>query len=53
MKTDIKRHFKAVQWTTEHTLTVEQRKKMFEDKLQRAQIAQQRLKQREVLCGGR
>jgi hypothetical protein len=40
-------------WLKGSTLTPEQSKKLFEDKIKRAQIMQSALKKREVLCGGR
>lgn len=47
MKADIRKVFRAIKWTTEHTLTPEQRKQLFLNKLERARLASQALRTRE------
>jgi hypothetical protein len=49
MKIDVKKTDRAIKWVTEHTLTAEQRKKLIEEKLKRAEQAHHALKHREGL----
>jgi len=50
--TDIRQKQQA-EWLKTHTLTPAQLKQLFENKLRRAAVMHQALKQREVLCGDR
>ena len=52
-KTDIRKNFRTVRWTTEHTVTPEQFKLMIAEKYERARQASLALKQREARVGGR
>jgi hypothetical protein len=47
MKTDIKKTARATKWLTEHTLSAEQRQQLIADKIERARLLHQALKQRE------
>jgi hypothetical protein len=38
MKVDIKKRFREVQWTTEHSLTAEQFQKLIMQKVKRAEV---------------
>jgi hypothetical protein len=38
MKVDIKKRFREVQWTTEHSLTAEQFQKLIVQKVKRAEV---------------
>ena len=38
MKIDIKKRFREVQWTTEHSLTAEQFQKLIVQKVKRAEV---------------
>lgn len=49
MKVDIQKQLRSIRWLTENTLTEEQRKQLFKEKLERAAIAHQALKRREDL----
>ena len=42
MKVDIKKRFREVQWTTEHSLTAEQFQKLIVQKVKRAEVVAQR-----------
>jgi len=47
MKIDVKKTTRAITWVTEHTLTAEQRKKLIEEKLKRAEQAHHALRQQQ------
>jgi hypothetical protein len=47
IKTDLKRNFNEVKWLTQHTLSEEQRKQVFRDKLERAERMQLKAKAQE------
>jgi hypothetical protein len=47
MKTDIKKTSRAITWLTEHTLSAEQRQQLIAEKIERARLLHQALKQRE------
>ena len=53
MKVDIQKQVRSIRWLTEHTLTEEQRKQLFKEKLERAAQGHRSLKQREALYKGR
>jgi len=44
---------KEVNWLKQHTLTPEQLKQLFENKLARAAQSYEAMRKREILCGGR
>jgi hypothetical protein len=47
MKTDIKKTARAMKWLTEHTLSAEQRQQLIAEKMERARVLHQALRQRE------
>lgn len=47
MKTDIKKTARSIQWLTEHTLSEQQRQQLIAEKMERARLLHQALKQRE------
>ena len=48
---DIKKQFRKIKWTTEHTLTPDQLKKLIKDKFERAeQLHQQQQLQKKLLA---
>lgn len=49
MKIDIQKQVRSIRWLTEHTLSEEQRKKLVEEKLERAKLEHLALKKREEL----
>jgi hypothetical protein len=44
---------KQAEWLRQHTLTPEQLKQLFENKLARAVQSYEAMRKRETLCGGR
>jgi hypothetical protein len=51
MKIDIRKRFKEVKWTTEHTLSQDQLNKLIQDKLERARLGHRAVVKREIAQG--
>jgi len=51
MKVDIRKRFKEVKWTTEHTLSQEQLKQLIRDKMERARLGHRAVVKREIAQG--